>query len=131
MAPLCSVVFRCLWRKLKNVQLFDACISQSNRKSLANQIAFMLTSKEREAQQKKRWRTKLRRAPYLMLACYYSQGKQLASGVIVFLTCQSHYNVSGNNTTPCARLLLHHPLDQRILTQPCEWCVSVSGVHDL
>src|SRR4029434_2698511 len=51
-----------------------------------------------------------------MLACYYSQGKQLASGVIGLLNCQSHYNVSVINTTPCARLLLRHPLDQRIPT---------------
>src|SRR4029434_1966630 len=36
-----------------------------------------------------------------MLACYYPQGKQLASGVIALLTCQSHYNVSVINTTPC------------------------------
>src|SRR4029434_6856046 len=50
-----------------------------------------------------------------MLACYYLQGKQLASGVIGLLTCQSHYNVSGINRTPPARLLLRHPLDQRIL----------------
>src|SRR4029434_6247949 len=51
-----------------------------------------------------------------MLACYYSQGKQLASGVIGLLTCQSHYNVSVINTTPCARLLLPQLLDQRIAT---------------
>src|SRR4029434_3891163 len=55
-----------------------------------------------------------------MLACYYSQGKQLASGVIGSLTCESHYNVSVINTTPCARLLLCHPLDQRIPTQTCD-----------
>ena len=62
-------------------------------------------------------------APYLMLACYCLQGKQLASGVIGLLTCQSHYNVSGINTTPCARLLFRHPLDQRIPTHTCEWQV--------
>src|SRR4029434_9140527 len=55
-----------------------------------------------------------------MLACYYPQGKQLASGVIALLTCQSHYNVSVINTTPCARLLLCHPLDQRIATVTSE-----------
>src|SRR4029434_8259289 len=64
------------------------------------------------------------RAPYLMLACYYLQGKQLASGVIGLLTCQSHYNVSGINRTPRARLLLRHPLDQRILTRRCERSVT-------
>src|SRR4029434_6002813 len=53
-----------------------------------------------------------------MLACYYSQGKQLTSGVIGLLTCQSHCNVSVINTTPCARLLLRHPLDQRIARSP-------------
>src|SRR4029434_8130429 len=36
-----------------------------------------------------------------MLACYYPQGQQLASGVIGLLTCQSHYNTSVINTTPC------------------------------
>src|SRR4029434_10648639 len=60
-----------------------------------------------------------------MLACYYLQGKQLASGVIGLLTCQSHYNVSGINTTPCARLLLRHPLAQRIPTEPCERSVRI------
>ena len=64
-----------------------------------------------------------------MLACYYSQGKQLASGVIGLLNCQSHYNVSGINTTPCARLLLRHPLDQRIPTRTCESTVSANN-HD-
>src|SRR4029434_2321475 len=59
-----------------------------------------------------------------MLACYNSQGKQLASGVIGLLTCQSHYNVSVINTTPCARLLLHHPLAQRIPTDACECSVT-------
>ena len=39
-------------------------------------------------------------APYLMLACYCLQGKQLASGVIGLLTCQSHYNVSGYKQNP-------------------------------
>src|SRR4029434_5099247 len=66
------------------------------------------------------------RAPYLMLACYYSQGKQLASGVIGLLTCQSHCNVSGINRTPCASLPLRHPLAQRIPTEACE--CSVTGV---
>src|SRR4029434_3825342 len=56
-----------------------------------------------------------------MLACYCLQGKQLASGVIGLLTCHSHYNVSVINTTPCARLLSRHLLEQRIPTQPCEW----------
>src|SRR4029434_3123698 len=51
-----------------------------------------------------------------MLACYCLQGKQLASGVIGLLTCQSHDNVSGINRTPSARLLLRHPLAQRIPT---------------
>src|SRR4029434_4831730 len=59
-----------------------------------------------------------------MLACYYSQGKQLASGVIGLLTCQSHHNVSVINTTPCARLLLCHPLDQRIPTQRCKAAIN-------
>src|SRR4029434_6265242 len=59
-----------------------------------------------------------------MLACYYSQGKQLASGVIGLLTRQSNYNVSVINTTPCARLLLPHPLDQRIATLTSEWGMS-------
>src|SRR4029434_4684265 len=59
-----------------------------------------------------------------MLACYCLQGKHLASGVIGLLTCQSHYNVSVINTTPCARLLLCHPLDQRIPTQTCEWALT-------
>src|SRR4029434_1198835 len=58
-----------------------------------------------------------------MIACYYSQGKQLASGVIGLFTCQSHYNDSVINTTPCARLLLRHSLDQRIPTRTCEWQV--------
>src|SRR4029434_9362540 len=62
-----------------------------------------------------------------MLACYYSQDKQLASGVIGLLTCQSHYNVSGINRTPCARLLLRHPLDQRIPT--CEWQVPLPAAR--
>src|SRR4029434_2831795 len=62
-----------------------------------------------------------------MLACYYPQGKQLASGVIGLLTCQSHYNVSVINTTPCARLFLRHLLDQRILTCTCERPVSCLG----
>src|SRR4029434_9518395 len=61
-----------------------------------------------------------------MLACYCLQGKQLASGVIGLLTCQSHYNVSGINRTPCARLLLRHPLAQHIPTDVCECSVSVS-----
>src|SRR4029434_6123872 len=59
-----------------------------------------------------------------MLACYCLQGKQLASGVIDRSTNQSHYNVCGINTTPCARLLLRHPLAQRIPTEPCECSVS-------
>src|SRR4029434_9712204 len=59
-----------------------------------------------------------------MLACYCLQGKQLASGVIGLLTCQSHYNVSGINRTPCARLL-RHPLAQRIPTEACECSVSL------
>ena len=59
-----------------------------------------------------------------MLACYCLQGKQLASGVIGLLTCQSHYNVSGINRTPCARLLLRHPLAQHIPTEACECFVS-------
>src|SRR4029434_1355296 len=59
-----------------------------------------------------------------MLACYYLQGKQLASGVIGLLTCQSHYNVYGINRTPRARLLLRHPLDQRILTRTCACSVT-------
>src|SRR4029434_7096321 len=63
---------------------------------------------------------------YLMLACYYLQGKQLASGVIGLLTCQSHYNVSGINRTPHARLLLRHPLDQRIPTEPSECSVTLT-----
>ena len=65
-----------------------------------------------------------------MLACYYPQGKQLASGVIGLLTCQSHYNVCIINTTPCARLLLRHPLDQRIatLTSECALTVETSCV---
>src|SRR4029434_10565389 len=58
-----------------------------------------------------------------MLACYYSQGKQLASGVIGLLTCPSHYNVSGINTNPRARLLLRHSLTQRIPTRTCECCL--------
>ena len=62
-----------------------------------------------------------------MLACYCLQGKQLASGVIGLLTCQSHYNVSVINTTPCARLLLHHLLDQRIVTDTSESCISRIG----
>src|SRR4029434_1942888 len=62
-----------------------------------------------------------------MLTCYYSQGKQLASGVIGLLTCQSHYNVSGINTTPCARLLLRHPLDQHMLTRTCAWSLHTRG----
>src|SRR4029434_6510022 len=60
-----------------------------------------------------------------MLACYYSQGKQLASGVIGLLNCQSHYNVSGITRTPCARLLLRHPLAQRIPTEACQCSVIV------
>ena len=60
-----------------------------------------------------------------MLACYCLQGKQLASGVIGLLTCQSHYNVSGINRTPCARLLLRHPLAQRIPTEACECSVTL------
>src|SRR4029434_7183166 len=59
-----------------------------------------------------------------MLACYYPQGTQLASGVIGLLTCQSHYNVSVIKTTPCARLLLRHHLDQRIPTHTCESYVN-------
>ena len=47
-----------------------------------------------------------------------------ASGVIGLLTCQSHCNVSVINTTPCARLLLRHPLDQRIATLTSEWGMS-------
>src|SRR4029434_8293562 len=62
-----------------------------------------------------------------MLACYCLQGKQLASGVIGFLTCQSHYNVSGINRTPRARLLLRHPLAQRIPTEACECSVTLPG----
>src|SRR4029434_5429869 len=62
-----------------------------------------------------------------MLACYCLQGKQLASGVIGLLICQSHCNVSGINTTPCTRLLLRHPLDQRIPTEPCECSVRVAS----
>src|SRR4029434_307652 len=58
-----------------------------------------------------------------MLACYCLQGKQLASGVIGLLTCQSHYNVSGINRTPRASLLLRHPLAQRIPTCRCECCL--------
>src|SRR4029434_10286294 len=61
-----------------------------------------------------------------MLACYCLQGKQLASGMIGLLTCQSHYNVSGINRTPCARLLLRHPLAQRIPTEARECSVSLS-----
>ena len=38
------------------------------------------------------------------------------------LTCQTH--VSGINRNPCARLLLRHPLDQRILTRRCERSVT-------
>src|SRR4029434_2520485 len=57
-----------------------------------------------------------------MLACYCLQGKQLAIGL---LTCQSHYNVSGINRTPCARLLLRYPLAQRIPTEMCECSVNV------
>src|SRR4029434_11161808 len=60
-----------------------------------------------------------------MLACYCLQGKQLASGVIDRSTNQSHYNVCGINTTPCARLLLRHPLAQRIPTEPCECSVRL------
>ena len=52
----------------------NAYVSQSNSfhanttaQALANHIAFMLTSKEREAQQKKKWRTKLRKWSYLNL----------------------------------------------------------------
>ena len=59
-----------------------------------------------------------------MLACFYPQGKQLASSVIGLLTCESHYNVSVINTTPCARLLLRHLLEQRIPTQSCEYAVT-------
>src|SRR4029434_10930158 len=58
-----------------------------------------------------------------MLACYCLQGKQLASGVIGLLTCQSHDNVSGINRTPSARLLLRHPLVQRIPTCTSECSV--------
>ena len=64
-----------------------------------------------------------------MLACYCLEGKQLASGVIGLLTCQSHYNVSGINRTPCARLLLRHTLAQRIPTEACEFSVSVEVVN--
>src|SRR4029434_7267955 len=62
-----------------------------------------------------------------MLACYCLQGKQLTSGVIGLLTCQSHYNVSGIHSTPCARLLLRHPLAQRIPTEACECSVTLPG----
>src|SRR4029434_10363894 len=60
-----------------------------------------------------------------MLACYYSQGKQLASGVIDRSTNQSHYNVSVIHTTPCATLFLCHLWDQRILTRTCARPVSL------
>src|SRR4029434_6835153 len=66
-----------------------------------------------------------------MLACYCLQGKQRASGVIGLLTCQSHYNVSGINRTPCARLLLRHPLAQRIPTEACECSVTHTQAHTL
>src|SRR4029434_2664342 len=66
-----------------------------------------------------------------MLACYCLQGKQLASGMIGLLTCQSHYNVSGINRTPCARLLLRHPLAQRIPTEACECSVTVRPAHSI
>src|SRR4029434_11194705 len=62
-----------------------------------------------------------------MLACYYPQGKQLPGGMIGLLTCQSHYNVSVINTTPCAIHLLCHPLNQRIPTQTCESTVSANN----
>src|SRR4029434_5310059 len=65
-----------------------------------------------------------------MLACYCLQGKQLASGVIGLLTCQSHYNVSGINRTRRARLLLRHPLAQRIPTCTSECSVSVVLVSE-
>src|SRR4029434_8974279 len=60
-----------------------------------------------------------------MLACYCLQGKQLASGMIDRSTNQSHYNVSGINRTPCARLLLRHPLAQCIPTEACECSVRL------
>src|SRR4029434_10264128 len=59
-----------------------------------------------------------------MLACYCLQGEQLASGVIDRSTNQSHYNISGINRTPRARLLLRHPLAQRIPTDACECSVT-------
>src|SRR4029434_9516941 len=59
--------------RMFNFSRGNACVSQSNSfhasltaPALANQIAFMLTSEEREAQ-KKRWRTDLRRWSYLYL----------------------------------------------------------------
>src|SRR4029434_5936722 len=44
----------------------------------------------------------------------------LESRRVLSRLCKSPYNVSGINRTPCARLLLRHPLAQGIPTQACE-----------
>ena len=68
-------------------------------------------------------------ASYLMLACYYPQGKQLASGVIGLLTCQSHYKRLRYQHNPMHQT--RHPLDQCIATQKCESVVRPATVNNV